>query len=319
LLVIVSGGLALAFVEAGLRLFDPLGLSYFREASRYHLDKIADPVLVYKHRANLQHTYQGVVVSTNELGLRDRPLETRGVGELRLLLLGDSVTFGWGVPIEETFARKLEVRLGAQLGRRVRTVNAGVGSYNTVQEYAFLRAHHALVDPDVVALLYVDNDIEPNDPPFDPWSEVSFAGKSPPEIVSLLVRRSWGYRLSAFIVQHARRPGPARLDMNARGPRESLAALAAIADFCADRQIRFATFFYRAKGEPTDRLFAEVRAVGERHRFLVADVGRWWGDTDMRTVTNSTIDSHPNARGHEILASGMAAALVKQGLLESGR
>ena len=36
-------------------------------------------------------------MSINELGMRDRKLEKKRDGELRILLLGDSVTFGWGV------------------------------------------------------------------------------------------------------------------------------------------------------------------------------------------------------------------------------
>ena len=126
--------LPLIVVEMVIRVLDPLGVSYFEEAARYHLDKLPDPILVYKQAPNRQRTYQGVSVFFNELGLRDRKLEKKQDGELRVLLLGDSVTFGWGVPIEATFGRKLESRLTKELGRPVRTVNTGVGSYNTVQE-----------------------------------------------------------------------------------------------------------------------------------------------------------------------------------------
>jgi len=172
--------ISLITVEVAIRMLDPLGVSYFQEASRYHLDKLPDPFLVYKHAPGLQQTYQGVRVSINELGLRDHNLVKKQDGELRILLLGDSVTFGWGVPIEATFGRKLESALALQRGRTVRTVNTGVGSYNTVQEYTVLRTYADIIEPDVVVLLYVNNDIEPNDPPFDPWSQVSLQGKSPP-------------------------------------------------------------------------------------------------------------------------------------------
>jgi lysophospholipase L1-like esterase len=313
-LVAVSLLATVVALEVALRLFDPFGMSYFRESSRYHLDKIADPVLVYRHAPNQDRIYQGVRVSTNAMGLRERPLVVREPDELRILLLGDSVTFGWGVPVDVTFGRRLEADLGARLRRPVRTVNAGVGSYNTVQEHAFLKGHVDAIDPDVALLLYVSNDIEPNDPPFDPWSEVSLVGKAPPTVAMLLAQRSWLYRLGHFITVRSRARRTAGLDRSARGLRDSMAALADIARLCHARGIDFVVFFYRSKGQSgLDALLAEVQAVGERHEFPVIDVAPWW-EQETRPIRNSTIDGHPNARGHEILARGMAATLVERAL-----
>jgi len=165
-------------------------------------------------------------------------------GELRILLLGDSVTFGWGVPIDTTFGRKLETILTSKLGRPVRTVNTGVGSYNTVQEYAVLRTYTDVIQPDVVVLVYLSNDIQTNDPPFDPRSQLSLKGKSPREAVTILLRHSWLYRLGYFAYRLLRSSRPASLDKNARGFRESMAALSAIAKFCRERGIAYVTFFY---------------------------------------------------------------------------
>jgi hypothetical protein len=314
--------LSLIIVEVAIRVLDPLGISYFEEARRYHLDKLPDPILVYKHAPSFQRTYQGVRVVINELGLRDRNLEKKQDGELRILLLGDSVTFGWGVPIEATFGRKLESRLASELGRPVRTVNTGVGSYNTVQEYAVLRTYADVIEPDVVVLLYIHNDIEPNDPPFDPWSQVSLQGKSPPQAIAILLWESWLYRLGRFVFQYSHSNGLSSLDQNARGVKESMDTLSAIASFCRDHSMPFVTFFYRSKREPlgefSSALFSEIQTIGQTNGFAVVDVGLWWADVDMRSVTNSIIDTHPNERGHEILAAGMADFLITRGLVNNG-
>jgi GDSL-like Lipase/Acylhydrolase family len=313
---------SVAMLEAAIRALDPLGVSYFEEATRYHLDKVPDPVLVYKHAPNLVRTYQGVRVSTNELGFRDRNLEGKRNGELRIMLLGDSVTFGWGVPVEATFAGTLETKLSARLGRAVTTVNTGVGSYNTVQQYAVLNAYAQLVEPDVVILVYVDNDVEPNDPPFDPWTEVSLSGKSAPQTIEILLGKSRLYRLGRFLNLRYRSSSTssASLDRNARGVTESMQALAQIAEFCRKRGIELVTFFYRSPGAPLNRfaadLLAELRLVGRKHGFCVADVGVWWTAGDSQSVVNSTIDSHPNARGHEILSTGISDFLLAQRLAD---
>ena len=312
---------SLIITEAGIRRFDPLGISYFEESTRYQLDKIADPVLVYKHAPNLRRIYQGVEVSTNQLGLRDRELDKKQVGELRILLLGDSVTFGWGVPIEATFGRRLETILASKRAQPVRTVNSGVGGYNTVQQHAMLRSLFDMVDPDMVILLYVRNDIESNDPPFHPRAELDLRGKTPPEVIRILLGKSWLYRLGLFALRYSRPVRRTSLDKKARGVKESMDALSSIAALCRNRGIDFVTFFYRSRRESTaipsvtDELFATIRDIGHKHGFPVIDVGAWWGNVDMRSISNSTVDRHPNQRGHEILAVGMAEFLMKNGLI----
>lgn len=319
MLVAASAIASLAIGEVAVRWLDPLGISSLEEASRYHLDKVADPAMVFKHAPGIRRTYQGVEVATNELGVRDRHIERKVDGELRILALGDSVTFGWGVPFEETFAKKLEGKLKSRLGRPVRTVNSGVGGYNTTQEYAFLRAYFGTIDPDIVVLLYVSNDIERALPPFDPWSRRSLTGKSAPEALNLILGRSWLYRLGLFASQRFHTESGQGFDKDARGVRESMAALSGIAALCRVNGVTFVTFVYRPKGAPpggrSDALLSEIARVGQLEQFPVVDVAPWWGNADMRSVTNSVFDSHPNARGHEILAAGMSATLVSRNLV----
>ena len=62
-------------------------------------------------------------------------------------------------------------------------------------------------------------------------------------------------------------------------------------------------------------LFLEIQTIGQKYSFPVVDVGSWWGDVDSRSVRYLTIDTHPNAHGHEILAAGMADFLMTQGLV----
>lgn len=312
---------SLMMAEAATRVFDPLGISYFEESTRYQLDMISDPALGYKHAPNLRRVYQGVEVSTNQFGLRDREIEPKQTGEFRILLLGDSVTFGWGVPIEATFGRRLENLLTTKLKRPVRAVNSGVGGYNTVQEYAVLKQLAGTVDPDMVVLLYVRNDIQSNDPSLNPETELTLDGKTPPEVILILAGKSWLYRLCWFALRYSRAPSSAILDENARGVKESLEALSGIAVLCRNRGLRFVTFYYRplidAASVPplANQLFAAIENIGRRYGFPVIDVGKWWGELDSRSLTNSTVDRHHNARGHEILAARMANVLLERGIV----
>jgi lysophospholipase L1-like esterase len=317
-LALVAVVAAFVAAEIAVRVFDPLGISLVEESSKLLSGHISDPALVYRLPSRAHGVYQGVTMSTNQLGLRDRGLDRKRDGELRILLLGDSITLGWGVAAEETFGRRLESILESRLARRVRTVNGGVGGYNTVQEYAFLKAHVAEIEPDLVLLLYLHNDIQPSNPHFGPRSQTDLHGKTPPKVARILLEKSWLYRLARLVLSDSDPSQLAWFDKDAPGVKDSMNALAGIARLCRERNIEFDTFFYREKQQSgrdaphMDQLFAEVSNVGNTHGFRVSDTRSWWGDMDRRSVTISAVDWHPNARGHDILATGMAGVLMTQ-------
>jgi hypothetical protein len=97
-------------------------------------------------------------------------------------------------------------------------------------------------------------------------------------------------------------------------------ALAGIATLCRQRGIEFDTFFYRTMPRSekersySDQLFAEVSSVGNASGFHVSDTQSWWGGADRRSTTISAVDWHPNAHGHEILATGIANVLMAHAL-----
>jgi lysophospholipase L1-like esterase len=298
---IVGGALAM---EVAVRAFDLFGASLYREIGRYMRDLEPDPVVGYRHRPGLRATYEGASVEINDLGLRERPLAPKSPERWRVLLLGDSVTFGWGVEAGSTFGRRLEADLSARLGRAVETVNAGVCGYNTSQELGSLRAHAEAVAPDAVVLLYVDNDINPAEPLPAAAEERDALGGGGGALRSLLLR-TWLGRIGVHLLT-AQGPetGPGRV--------ESMAALAAIAAECRARSRSFVVFGYRLERSPrTDGLFAEVAGVARREGFAFHDVLPWFEAVHPREVTNSFLDSHPNPRGHAMLARGMAEDLAR--------
>ena len=63
-------------------------------------------------------------VRTNSLGLREREIEPVREDGSRIVAIGDSYTYGWGVAAEETWLRKLEEQMRAA-GYDVETVNLG--------------------------------------------------------------------------------------------------------------------------------------------------------------------------------------------------
>ena len=100
------------------------------------------------------------VIEVNTLGQRDRPRTyARTPGRRRVLVLGDSFVEAMQVDLEETFAARLEQRLGVEM------LNAGVSGYSTDNELRAFVTRGARYAPDAVLLLvHVGNDVEENGP-----------------------------------------------------------------------------------------------------------------------------------------------------------
>ncbi len=73
---------------------------------------------------------------------------------LRILSLGDSRTFGWGLAEEETYSGRLQQLLQAKIGRsdRVEVINAGVNAWSYPQMLVYFREVGLGYQPDVVLL-----------------------------------------------------------------------------------------------------------------------------------------------------------------------
>jgi lysophospholipase L1-like esterase len=103
-------------------------------------------------------------IEINLNGYRDSEFPTAETREglFLILTLGDSVTFGGRVQLEEVYSKRLEQRLNARAGpRRVRVLNAGVPGYNTQQELAVLRQLGPQFSPNLIVLGWVLNDADP--------------------------------------------------------------------------------------------------------------------------------------------------------------
>ncbi|MGH7301298.1 MAG: SGNH/GDSL hydrolase family protein, partial [Candidatus Rokuibacteriota bacterium] len=113
--------------------------------------------------AEVSHEFR-VPIVINARGLRDRGIApTRSPGTVRILVVGDSFTYGSGVTAEETYPKRLEWLFAERPGPRVEVINAGVPGYGTFHEAAFLRAEGWRYEPDLLVLqMFPDNDLDDN-------------------------------------------------------------------------------------------------------------------------------------------------------------
>jgi lysophospholipase L1-like esterase len=116
----------------------------------------ADAELLWALRPGYRGEFLGRPVSINALGLRGADVAVgRSPGRRRVACFGDSITFGYGVADDETYAARLDALLSA---RGVEAVNAGVTGYTTYQVLRHLRRLAPRVEMDVASFCVGWND-----------------------------------------------------------------------------------------------------------------------------------------------------------------
>lgn len=103
-----------------------------------------------------------VLYRVNADGFRSRLYaRPKPPGTFRILILGDSVAFGYGVKEDEAFPQVMEQRL-ADLGsdRVFEVINFGVGGYNPYNEAALFKDVGVTYSPDLVLVQFCINDLD---------------------------------------------------------------------------------------------------------------------------------------------------------------
>lgn len=121
------------------------------------------PGLYYELRPGFdkEHPVHGRI-RTNRFGMRDAEPLPIDSNVARIVCIGDSFTFGYGVSEADAFPGVLEARLRARAGARqaVEVLNLGVGGYSTVDEAQVVRQKALAWNPKIIVLGYVLNDPE---------------------------------------------------------------------------------------------------------------------------------------------------------------
>jgi lysophospholipase L1-like esterase len=166
-----SFGLCFLLLEVALRIAGYGNLEIYQ----------ADSLLYWKLKPN-QNCYTKInrkPVHVNSLGTRGAEFHpSKPAGTLRILSLGDSNTFGWGLTEDECYSGLIEKALPKHLAnmKRVEVINAGVNAWSYAQMHTYLREHGLKFQPDVVILADAN-----------PWTQ--FSDRNSPEFVKSFMRR----------------------------------------------------------------------------------------------------------------------------------
>lgn len=262
-------------------------------------------------------------------GLRERPEVTttpKPTGQVRVLCLGDSITFGWGVPEELGWVRQLENALRSD-GRDVRTVNCGAAGTVCLDEYAAGLQHRFVAfEPDAVVVGVCLNDLIPSSGLYvqgPPTQERSFAdslqGKPLRSHLDLDPAVDW----VELLLKLPRAEGLAGglygddkpfEDMWAQGgPQRDLRAIKA---FCDARSIPMLVTlwpFLQGLGSgrhyPFERLHQLLADDCKAAGIPFVDLLPLLRDIPQEALWVSPADMHPNPRAHRLAVPAIEAGL----------
>jgi lysophospholipase L1-like esterase len=292
----------------------------------------ADAALGWRQRSNLELVFYGARLRTNESGYRAAPLQAFARrGGLKVLVLGPSSAFGWGVREEETYAARLESMLAeASRARGAAVFNAGQIGYSSWQGLALYRGELRPMRPDVVVIAYGVNDAD---------TRRFFFDSPDPDRIELAKRRDgWTVgaqnalgRLACFRWAVRRMRGAAggaseshdasRSWRVAPGElRENVGEMIRIAREDGGRAILLTTpmnqdAFARAQGAEPRRLSRDLLEVNAAIKQAARELSVDLCDAHARLdgQTDAFVDPiHPSAAGHAAIARDLAALILSE-------
>lgn len=267
-----------------------------------------DELLGWKNIPDWKATTHNRQLTINSKGLRDREYQyDKPDGVRRILVLGDSYAWGYGVADDEVFTEVLEKRLA---GDRWQVINSGVSGWGTDQEYLFLTSEGFRYAPDVVVLaFFFFNDLQNNS------SSIQYGLYKP-------VFLDDGFQPSNVPVP---RPGSGRPELYTEAsPVEITAKLIyRLADVCQNHNCRLIVMKFGSFLEP-DNLALQADGAAMRE-YLIDHANMNYLDLDaefsahhasVTSLVEGNLDGHWNIFGHRLTANIIHDFLTRSGYVD---
>lgn len=281
---------------------------------------------VFTFKPNVSSTAPGGIDSThkfpfrtNAYGLRDRDRGEKQPGTKRVLVIGDSYTWGYAVAEEEAYPQVAE-RLLRERGRAdIEVINGAVPDYNSRQERQLLEQLLPIYQPDAVILGYVMNDAEPATAIPVPPAEIFRHANSwvLAEAADLLNRRTFKRRVLPSAKDNFSGTYLEGFEAGSLKWRDSREAIRQMRDLSAAAGATFSIFILPDVTQELDDRYT--------WRVIHEAVSRWGRELNIPTYDLLDAirgrdhqallvpwDGHPNAQAHAEFANVLVAKILEK-------
>ncbi len=272
--------------------------------AKYIKRQSSSPAIGHEHTPNTSAHLMGADVAISSQGLRDREFSMAPVpGKARIMMLGDSLAFGWGVPVEKTSSKQLEQML-SKAGHDVEVINTGVGNYNTEMQVAYFLERGHKFQPQYVVLNYFINDAEPT-----PRDRSNIFSRHSPAYVFFSSRVDAALRMVNAGEKKDWKSYYASLYEGDEGIGRVAAAIEKLAKYCREHNIKLYVANQPELREPKDYPFPQVDRMLEK----IADANKvpyipllpTVRDLEPESLWVTRPDPHPSAVAHQAFAQGL--------------
>ena len=326
-LFIFSASFALFAAEIGLRIF------FMKMQSSQSLDKVDviagklkketiqsshplaaivrksnDPLLVYELRPNLDMDFGHNWLRTNRQGFRaDRDyVVAKATNCVRIVGLGDSGMFGWGLHQGQDYLSVLESNLNSRAdGRIYEALNLAVPGYNSQLEVQMMKSRGLAYKPDIVVVGWCDNDFSL--PYFIP-QEGQWYRKDVSFLYYLMFERARLPEIAVSTIRDQRQYDESKVPENLRqgvdisGVRNSFLELMALG-----KQHGFKVVVMGPMGQYAPGIFKEIGIPFYNTRDRI--------DESKYPESYNVFFMHPAAGGHRVLAETLEKDMRARGWL----
>ncbi|MFH0958460.1 MAG: GDSL-type esterase/lipase family protein [Pseudomonadota bacterium] len=335
-LVLASTAIVIIFFELGLR---ALGYSpsYFSPwaANLWKNDPYLGWINAEGQQGFFEHPQFRVSVNINSKSLRDiEHSPEKSKQTKRVLILGDSFVWGFGVEAEQRFSNIIQKEVSSTTNK-VEVINAGVSGWSTDQELLWLEKYGLSYNPDLVILLFYQNDLEDNlrlmvnnfyrKPRFvlKDDGELILTGTPCPHASRFLLTLKYLRNHSSIVALLGNLTYRSGLNIgnlifgNANVTREtdkeirlSLTLLLRMNNILSQKGIPFVLVTY-CEG---DRSCAALSSLAKENDIILLNVDKLEGySRDVMTIKG---DGHWNAVGHSFVGKALAEFLQNQKILQ---
>jgi len=309
----------LFFMEIVLRIAYPLYSNYNTEMWRYAGDiKIpsSNEFVSHEHAPNKSGLYYGTTITTNADGFRDYNYDVKKPSSTyRIMMLGDSITLGWGVNSSDTFSKRIERKINnISNGKKFEVINTGIGGYNTKMEVELLKQKGLKYNPDLIILNYYINDPElPRKPSItfyylqkNLYTYAFFWDK----FSNLLLR----LKNESYLNYYSQLYGNSY-----EGRQVMLQSIGELAKIAHEKNIKLLIVvypeFHNFKNYEFDYATNLVRNASASNSAYFLDLLPYFKKVNPESVWVSYEDAHPNALGHSIAADAITEYLIEKNIV----
>ena len=224
-------------------------------------------------------------------------------GSFRILGLGDSFTFGWGLNQEETYLTVFEKRLNHRYGRTIEVLNFGLPGGCTTSQVELFRTNVIRFSPDLILLAFNnkdDNDLE---------VETRIRNELREEGTDYIVPEGGMERVEAGA--YLMRRYMATVDFDENWTKNVEGPLGELTRYVSEKGIDLVIFSLSSEARKNDRL-RDFCGSSEQCFFL---------KTSLYLEGNKQyhlhpLDDHPNAEANRLMAEELFAFFVEKNLIE---